>query len=161
MVLQIRAATNDDLAILAKLNEPVQSLHAASYPVDFKGDIDAGDVASFFGRVVANPKSTIAISEQDGIPVGYIWFDISARLENAFKPPESFIYIHHVSVAANARRRGVGSAMLAYAREKAHAAGVDEIRLDTWAANVEAQRFFEAQGFTPFIVMLRQPVITP
>ena len=51
--------------------------------------------------------------------------------------------------------------MLAYAKEKAHAAGVDEVRLDTWIANVEAQRFFEAHGFAPFIVMLRRPVLTP
>ena len=51
--------------------------------------------------------------------------------------------------------------MLAYAKEKAQAAAVDEVRLDTWVTNVEAQRFFEAQGFAPFIVMLRRPVITP
>jgi diamine N-acetyltransferase len=161
MPLHIRAATKDDLTVLAQLNEPVQSLHAALYPADFKGNVEAGNVASFFERAAARPESSIAIAEQDGVPVGYIWFDISARPENAFKPPQSFVYIHHVSVAADARHRGVGSAMLAYAKEKAHAAGVDEVRLDTWIDNVEAQRFFEAHGFAPFIVMLRQPVFTP
>jgi ribosomal protein S18 acetylase RimI-like enzyme len=159
MPLHIRAATNDDLALLAQLNEPVQSLHAALYPADFKGNVDAANVASFFERAAAKPESSIAIAEQDGLPVGYIWFDISARPENAFKPPQSFVYIHHVSVAADARRRGVGSAMLAYAKEKARAAGAEEVRLDTWIANVEAQRFFEAHGFAPFIVMLRRPVL--
>ena len=125
MPLHIRAATNDDLALLAQLNEPVQSLHAALYPADFKGNVDAANVASFFERAAAKPESSIAIAEQDGLPVGYIWFDISARPENAFKPSQSFVYIHHVSVAADARRRGVGSAMLAYAKEKARAAGVE------------------------------------
>jgi ribosomal protein S18 acetylase RimI-like enzyme len=147
MPLHIRAATNDDLALLAQLNEPVQSLHAALYPADFKGNVDAANVASFFERAAAKPESSIAIAEQDGLP------------ENAFKPPQSFVYIHHVSVAADARRRGVGSAMLAYAKEKARAAGAEEVRLDTWIANVEAQRFFEAHGFAPFIVTLRRPVL--
>jgi ribosomal protein S18 acetylase RimI-like enzyme len=161
MPLHIRAATSEDAAILAKLNEPVQNLHAALCPSDFKGDFDAAKVASFFeARVAAGPESSIAIAEQDGVPIGYIWFEISARPENAFKPPQSFVYIHHISVAADARRRGVASAMLAYATGKAHAAGVDEVRLDTWVANVEAQRFFEARGFAPFIVMLRRPVST-
>lgn len=158
MPLHIRSATNDDLAILAQLNEPVQSLHAALYPADFKGDVDAANVVSFFERMATKPENSIAIAEQDGVPVGYIWFAISARPENAFKPAQSFVYIHHVSVATNARRRGVASAMLAYAKEQAHAAGVDEVRLDTWIANVEAQQFFEAHGFAPFVVMLRQPV---
>ncbi|WP_113888576.1 GNAT family N-acetyltransferase [Roseiarcus fermentans] len=161
MPLHIRAAKNDDFPVLAQLSEPVQKLHAALYPVDFKRDVDAVNVASFFERVAARPESAIAIAEQDGVPVGYIWFDISSRPENAFKPPQSFVYIHHVSVAPDARRRGVASAMLAYAKEKAHAAGVDEIRLDTWIANVEARQFFEAHGFAPFIVMLRRPAFTP
>ena len=75
MPLHIRAATNDDLALLAQLNEPVQSLHAALYPADFKGNVDAANVASFFERAAAKPESSIAIAEQDGLPVGYIWFD--------------------------------------------------------------------------------------
>ena len=160
MPLLIRAATNDDLAVLARLNEPVQSLHAALYPADFKGNVDTADVASFFEHVAATPESSIAIAEQDGVLVGYIWFDISARHENAFNPPQSFVYIHHVSVAADARRRGVASAMLAYTKEQAHAGGVDEVRLDRWIANVEALRFFEAHGFTPLSVMLRRSVFT-
>ena len=161
MPLLIRAATNNDFAVLAQLNEPVQSLHAALYPADFKGNVDAVNIASFFGRAAARAESSIAIAEHNGVPVGYIWFDISAHPENVFKPPQSFVYIHHVSVAADSRRRGVGSAMLAYAKQKAHAAGVDEVQLDTWIANVEAQRLFEAHGFMPFIVMLRRTILAP
>ena len=83
MPLLIRAATNDDWAILAHLNEPVQTLHASLYPADFRGDVDAANIASFFERVATRPENSIAIAEQDGVPVGYIWFDISARPENA------------------------------------------------------------------------------
>ena len=56
MPLHIRAATNDDLAVLAQLNEPVQSLHAALYPADFKGNVDAANVASFFELAAARPE---------------------------------------------------------------------------------------------------------
>jgi hypothetical protein len=34
--------------------------------------------------------------------------------------------------------------------------GIDEIALDTWAANLDAQHFFGSQGFTVFNVVLRK-----
>jgi ribosomal protein S18 acetylase RimI-like enzyme len=43
-----------------------------------------------------------------------------------------------------------------YVEHRAASEGIDEIALDTWAANLDAQQFFRAQGFAVFNVMLRK-----
>lgn len=43
-----------------------------------------------------------------------------------------------------------------YVERRAASEGVDEIALDVWSANLDAQRFFDAHGFAPFNVALRK-----
>ena len=62
--------------------------------------------------------------------------------------------MHHLSVGQNARRVGVGSALLGRVQSAAWAAGLKNIALDAWAANAAALRFFEAKGFFAFNLVL-------
>jgi hypothetical protein len=43
-----------------------------------------------------------------------------------------------------------------YVEHQAASEGIDEIALDTWAANLDAQHFFGSQGFAAFNVVLRK-----
>ena len=43
-----------------------------------------------------------------------------------------------------------------YVEHRAASEGIDEIALDTWAANLDAQHFFGSRGFTVFNVVLRK-----
>ncbi|WP_342360133.1 GNAT family N-acetyltransferase [Terrarubrum flagellatum] len=147
MSINLRIATVDDLDALARLNEPVQQLHARLYPADFKASPERAEVKTFFAARLADPKSTIALAEVDRRPAGYIWFDSVMRLESAFKPERRCFYIHQISVDPEFRRRGVGAALMRCVVDEATSLGIPDIELDTWAANQEAHRFFEAQGF--------------
>ena len=156
MTMEVRAASEADFDALVQLNRVVQRLHAALYPSDFKQEIDPCAVRAFFASRLAAPKSGIGIAEAYGVPIGYVWFEVQAQPETPFRPPRPRIYVHHISVAPEARRRGIAAALMRYVEHRAASQGIDEIALDTWAANLDAQRFFRAQGFAVFNVMLRK-----
>ena len=113
-------------------------------------------MSAFFAARLASPTSVIGIAQADRVPVGYVWFEVQARPETPFTPPRSRISVHHIAVAPEARRRGIATALMRYVEHRAASEGIDEIALDTWAANLDAQHFFGSQGFTVFNVVLRE-----
>jgi ribosomal protein S18 acetylase RimI-like enzyme len=156
MSLEVRVASTADLDVLVRLNRAVQTWHAAQYPDDFKPIADPSAVKAFFAHRLDDPKSEIGIAEADGLPSGYVWSELQARPETPFNPSRSRIYIHHVAVLPDARRRGIGAALVEYVERRASREGVSEIALDAWAANLDAQRFFGSRGFAAFNIMLRK-----
>jgi ribosomal protein S18 acetylase RimI-like enzyme len=156
MSVEVRAALDVDLDALIQLNRVVQSLHVALYPGDFTPVVEPPAVSAFFAARLASPTSVIGIAQADRVPVGYVWFEVQARPETPFTPPRSRIYVHHIAVAPEARRRGIATALMRYVEHRAASEGIDEIALDTWAANLDAQHFFGSRGFTVFNVVLRK-----
>ena len=156
MSVKVRAASDEDLDALIQLNQVVQRLHAALYPGDFTHAVDPSAVRTFFAARLSSPTSAIGIAEADRIPVGYVWFEVQARPETPFTPPRPRIYVHHIAVAPEARRRGIAAALMRYVEHRAALEGIGEIALDMWAANLDAQHFFGAQGFTVFNMLLRK-----
>jgi ribosomal protein S18 acetylase RimI-like enzyme len=100
------------------------------------------------------PENHIRLADSGEGPNGYVWFEVQDRLETPLTLARKRIYIHHLSVQARARRRGVASALLGQVEAEALIAGITNIALDTWAANGSARSFFEACGFTPFNLSL-------
>jgi ribosomal protein S18 acetylase RimI-like enzyme len=156
MSVEVRAALVADLDALIRLNHVVQSLHAALYPHDFTHMVDPSAVRSFFAARLAAPKNAIGIAEVDRVPVGYVWFEVQVRPETPFTPPRHRIYVHHIAVVPEARRRGIATALMHYVEHQAASEDIDEVALDTWAANLDAQHFFGSQGFAAFNVVLRK-----
>ena len=156
MSVEVRAALEIDLDALIQLNHVVQSLHAALYPHDFTQMVNLSAVRSFFATRLAAPKNVIGIAEADRVPVGYVWFEVQARQETPFTPTRHRIYLHHIAVVPEARRRGIATALMQYVEHQAALEGIDEVALDTWVANLDAQHFFGSQGFAAFNVVLRK-----
>ena len=152
MTTVVRIATEADLDLLVQLNQAVQSVHAELYPDDFHATADAGRVRALLAPRLAN----VAIAEMDGRPAGYIWFEVQTRPASPFSPSRRRLYVHHLSVSPDARRRGVAAALMAHAEAYAEGEDIDEIALSHWAANAGAQKFFAAQGFAPYQLMLRK-----
>jgi ribosomal protein S18 acetylase RimI-like enzyme len=156
MPIVVRAASGADFDTLITLNQVVQSLHAALYPSDFKPVVDPAAVRALFATHIDAPESGIGIAEIDRAPVGYVFFEVQARPETGFSPARPRMYVHHLSVAAEARRQGVATALMEYIEQRADSDGINEIVLDVWAANLDAQHFFCSQGFVAFNVVLRK-----
>jgi ribosomal protein S18 acetylase RimI-like enzyme len=152
MTIVVRLASDADLDTLVRLNQVVQAVHAELYPDDFMAIADAQEIKALLAPKLAN----VAIAEIAGTPVGYIWFDVQTRPASPFTPARRRLYVHHLAVAADARRRGVAAALMAHAEAYAEGEDLDEIALSHWAANTGAQQFFAAQGFAHYQFMLRK-----
>jgi diamine N-acetyltransferase len=152
MTIIIRVATDTDLETLVRLNQVVQSVHHELYPDDFTTAVDADGLKA----LLAPRLASVAIAEMDGRPAGYIWFEAQTRPASPFSQARRRLYVHHLSVLPDARRRGVAGALMAHAEAHAEGEDLDEIALSHWAANTGAQQFFAAQGFAPYQLLLRK-----
>lgn len=145
----IRDAEEHDLDALFALMNEVQAVHAAALPQIFRNDLDAEAAKGMFRDALSRQGQTILVAENDGKPVGYIWFEIFDRPISFYHHPRRAGYIHHIGVAAPARRQGVGRALVEAVRSRLSDAGTSEVGVDYWAFNTRASQFFASLGFEP------------
>lgn len=152
-MITLRRAQPEDAGALARLNAHVQLWHAEHYPETFHPHPDpAGLIAWFAGRL-AEPGCTAFLAGDP--PAGYALCALQERDASVFSPARRRLMVEHVAVAPEARRRGLGRALLSAARDLAREVQVDEILLDTWEANHAAHAFFRADGFAPCRMLFR------
>ncbi len=149
MLCKIRSAKPRDLAALSQLAGQVQQLHAEHYPGIFKFPIDSGKVEKLFGHVIKTRGQDVLIAERDSAVVGYLWYETQRRRGSVFKWAQARLYVNHICVDQEQRGLGVGAALFSALETLARDGGYDEIALDTWFANEDAQRFFRQCGFEP------------
>jgi ribosomal protein S18 acetylase RimI-like enzyme len=154
MSVVIRPATLSDLDTLTSLNAVVQSLHARLEPKHFLANAEPDKVRSFFATLLKSAANHILIAEIDAVPVAYVWFETQKQSSTPFTHARNRLYIHHIAVSENSRRRGVASELMRVVETEAFSTGVKRVVVDAWAANEVAQRFFESQGFFPFNIVL-------
>jgi ribosomal protein S18 acetylase RimI-like enzyme len=148
-----RRATLADAATLARLNAHVQGWHAARYPEAFFANPDPEALARYFHDRLADPDCTAFLTGDPAL--GYALCQVQTRDLSLFSPPIRRLLIDHIAVAPEARRQGHGRALLDAARQLARDLEVDEILLDTWEANADAQAFFRTAGFAPRRMLFR------
>jgi ribosomal protein S18 acetylase RimI-like enzyme len=148
-----RRATPEDAATLARLNAHVQDWHAAHYPEAFFPNPDPEALAQYFADRLSDPACTAFLM---GDPAtAYALCQLHIRDSSVFSPGYRRLMIDHIAVAPEARRQGQGRSLLDAARHLARDLNVDEILLDTWAANHDAHAFFRAAGFSPRRMLFR------
>lgn len=144
MTVSVRVATEADIDTLVRLCQLVQSLHAEWFPGEFLPSIENEGLKKLLERSLAS----IGVAELDGAPVGYVLFEVQSIPATPLNFAIEQVFIHHLSVAVEARRKGVAAALMDYVRRHAQERGISQLALARAAPNVAAQRFFEAQGFT-------------
>jgi GNAT superfamily N-acetyltransferase len=150
MSIALRRATVDDAATIAALNADVQAVHAAALPWRFKSPSPDSLPLTEAAAWLSNPGGLVFIAEVDGEPAGYAYAEINRRPETSLTYAFAMIYIHHVSVRAAHRRKGVATALIATLREAGRDLGIDMLALDVWTFNEDARPFFRRQGFTAY-----------
>jgi len=151
--MTLRRAGAEDAATLAALNIHVQSWHAAQYPDVFFARPDPEGLVQWFADRLRDPACTAFLVGEP--PAGYALCSLQSREASVFSPAIRRLMVDHIGVAPEARRQGYGRELLEAARGLARELGVDEILLDTWEANTEAQAFFRAAGFSPRRMLFR------
>ncbi len=158
MPLRISKIQAADIPDVARLNGVVQDLHATMHPDIFRADWEPRDFEAFWLKRLDDPASAVAVAALDGRAVGYIWFEVQDRPQDARHWRRRCIYVHQIGVDEDARRMGVGARLLEHAEVEARRLGITAVGLDAWAANAAAQAFFRSQGYDPQRVVLSKTV---
>jgi diamine N-acetyltransferase len=152
----VRLATLDDAEIIARQTSTVQQLHTDALPDIFRPASAELFPQAKLAALLQDPNSVVAVAEMNGKIAGHIYGEIVRRAENAFNWPQAHMYIHQIGVEEGTHRQGVGRALVEFVRHHALDLGLTEIRVDHWAFNARAARFFEACGFRPMKIVMRQ-----
>jgi len=148
MTIQIRRATSDDLSAFLELTAHVHALHLRRRPDQFKPTEEMA-VETRFRDGLASPTSKIWLAQLAGKVVGCA-IEVQARKPaGPYSPARHWCDIEQIVVDPAHQRQGVAKALMQAVVDSAHAAGIQEIELTSWAFNHDAHRAFEAFGFTP------------
>jgi ribosomal protein S18 acetylase RimI-like enzyme len=148
--MNIRQAVSVDALRLSALCLDVQRLHAEHHPDVFQMPQREDFAITFFEEMLGDPTVRIFIAESDGEAVGYILCKLVERTPNPFTFAMSSLHVDQISVRPDARRRGVGFALMQQAETLAKEWDVQRVQLDSWDFNINAHAFFERSGFQKF-----------
>lgn len=158
MNLYIKQAGLSDIPDVTLLNAQVQELHATLYPTAFVFPAPPGEVSRFFAGVLQQDQHRILIANVDGRVVAYLWYEMRGVRGAPFRPARSQIYVHQLTVDKNRRREGIASQLMRTIDAICDQDGIDDVALDTWSTNKDAQAFFAYLGFKPERVILRKEI---
>jgi GNAT superfamily N-acetyltransferase len=138
--LSIREAREGDLpAIIALLAADVVGGHG-----DTTEPEALADYASAFARIAASPDNMLYVAEVSGEVIGTFQTTLITSLLGR---GASFMKIEAVHVRPGTRGKGVGSAMMRFAVERAKQAGARSVQLTSNKARHAAHLFYERLGF--------------
>lgn len=123
--MQLRPFRSSDLQTLYEIDQ-------ACFPPGVSYSRD--ELARFIHR----RNSTTWVAEADDAIVGFL---VAAR------QPQRMGHIITIEVVKSWRRRGVGAALLDAAEDWARRQGLRGVYLETAEDNLDAQQFYQAQGF--------------
>lgn len=151
--MNINATSN--AALLASMNEPIQSLHYELYPDEFM-PFDEAAVRSYFETCVANPGFVHFLAIDADTTMGFAQLEVQERKANAFKKPSRKIHVHQLVVLPQHRRKGIAKTLMTKVHEYAAEQGVTQIDLTVWDRNIEAIDFYKSLGYKPDLIRLHR-----
>jgi ribosomal protein S18 acetylase RimI-like enzyme len=101
---------------------------------------------SKYERWLGDEDTFFVVAEADGEPVGYAFVTIGLPYAG-WATGDRLAELETLSVLAGCRERGVGAALLEAAWKRLAELAVEDMAITTTVTNVDAQRFYERQGF--------------
>jgi GNAT superfamily N-acetyltransferase len=152
--VRVRTASSDDLDELVTLIGAMTDLGpvrgrrvARTGPEGFRVQCD---------RLLADPGHRVVVAvDEAGTLVGVAVF--AAETAGGLLDPPS-VYVSHLLVAAEHRKRGAGRALVAAAAGYAEELGVDSVVVGVAPTTRDANRFFARLGFAPLVIRRIAPV---
>lgn len=136
-MVTVRPATVDDAAAWLRMRE-------ALWP-DGESTGHAREIEQFFAGTLRMPLAVLLAIDDAGEPVGFAELSIRAYAEDCVT--DNVAYLEGWYVVPEARRRGVGRALVAAAEEWAVAQGCTEFASDALLDNAPSAAAHRALGF--------------
>lgn len=148
----IRKAVNEDIPELIRLLHQANYVHSSKRPDIFKRNITKYTPEQIEG-IIANEDAPIFVAQKEdrkGEPIlGYVFLQIGEFKDDEKMSDRKYAYYDDVCVDAEARRMGVGKALMQYAEDYAKECGCYNIELHVWELNPGALEFYNDFGMVP------------
>lgn len=151
--ISIRSASDGDREFVASF---VPSLLEFGSPAWKDRSAMAGAFRTVLADAVTRPDSRAAVliaQAQDETPLGFI----SLQVRNDVTGQER-AHVADLAVSEDARRQGVGRALMQAGEAWAREQGMTMLSLDVWSTNERALVFYERLGYRPESLCLIKPV---
>jgi GNAT superfamily N-acetyltransferase len=109
---------------------------------------------TYFGQVIGDDQAAGMVAVIDGAAAGYL---VGRLRQPGDTRPVRVAVLEAMYVQPPHRRGGVGAALVSEFRAWAGRQGAGRLSVTAYAANVEAIRFYEREGFTPRSLSLEAP----
>ena len=145
--ITLRRAERRDVERLGELGAALMRTHYAFDQHRFITPTlgDESGYARFLESQLDEDDAMVYLAERQGHIVGYVYAAVEPLSWKELRDEAG--YIHDLLVADDARRLGVGEALLDQAIEWLRERGMPRVLLGTAAQNETAQRLFERRGF--------------
>lgn len=147
--MRIRNASDTDLEAIIALSTFAQRQHAEALPGLFKAPTESQRTRDAFRDFLTDPNGLMLLAEE-AQPAGYLWAQFQTRPDGWTRFGLRLLYIQHMAVAPQFRRKGVGALLLSRAVDIARRKGIKRVELDVWSFNSEAKCFYAKHGFEVF-----------
>jgi ribosomal protein S18 acetylase RimI-like enzyme len=141
--IEIRLAHSGDSDFVAGL---ASSLLAFGSPAWEDADVLAPGFRDVLAKAVRDQglRSTVLIAQRsDGTPLGFISLKVGADVAGVERG-----HVADLAVTEDARRSGVGRALMQAAEAWARERGFDVLSLDVWSTNDAALAFYRRLGYS-------------
>lgn len=101
---------------------------------------------SKYERWLGDPDTFFVVAEADGEPIGYAFVTIGPPYAG-WATGDRLAELETLSVLADHRSEGVGAVLLDAVWKRLAELSVDDMAITTTVTNLNAQRFYERQGF--------------
>ena len=156
-MIEVRAATRDDVEALAEIWPAVHDKHVRANPWYHK-PLAPGGARRLAEGLFERDGMHVFLATLDGSPVGFVAVILGDRPERDATHARRVVFVDTIAVKESAQGHGCGKALIDVAVAMAREAGATSVELEVWDFNEQARGFFAAQGFGPMYARLRRPV---
>lgn len=147
----VRLAKAEDLKRVQELNHQL-FLSDARHFDDLNTNWPYEEGEAYFRKRIAGQEGVCLVAERDGIIVGYVIGGWSHLNFSAYKGKRA--ELENICMAEEARSQGVGALLVDALMEWCRRNGATHVMVDAYAPNLNAIKFYEAQGFEPYSTVL-------
>jgi ribosomal protein S18 acetylase RimI-like enzyme len=147
--MKMEIVSTRDANLLSRLNHDVQEIHHEIEPEIFK-PFDQDHMETFFQKVLENSSVKAYIAKVDEIPAGYMLLAENTSVDNPYKYACTILHIDQICVESEFKGKGVGKALVDYAKQYAVSKQIKRIEMNYWTQNTNSGEFFRSQGFVNF-----------
>lgn len=139
-----------DAERLLPQQQDIQALHALHRPEVFRGDADAAELLAFLrDRLEAEGIAFLGAERADGRLLGHAMLEIQEVTRDALKRARRRGVMHQIVVAPEARRMGVGLALVEAVKARLRAEDVPRLAASYWSFNDASAALMRRAGLEP------------